>query len=201
MNKENYLTPKETCEILGVHQLSLKNWVKKGKIECIRTPGGKRMYNVTKFLNEQQPKKIEEGKKICYCRVSTRNQKNDLDRQIEFMKNKYPNYEIISEIGSGLNMNRKKLQLIIKMAIEGKINEVVVAHKDRLTRFGFELVENIIKDYSNGKITVINKKDLSPQEEITQDLLSIINVFSARVNGLRKYKTQLKTEISNENNE
>lgn len=202
MNKEHYIAPKETCEILGVHPLSLKNWVKKGKIECIRTPGGKRMYNVSKFLSEQQPQQLqqpkEEGKKICYCRVSTRNQKDDLERQIEFMKQQYPNHEIISEIGSGLNMNRKKLQMIIKLAIDGQINEVVVAHKDRLTRFGFELVENIIKDYSNGRIIVINKKDLSPEQEITQDLLSIINVFSARVNGLRKYKNQIKSSISNE---
>jgi predicted site-specific integrase-resolvase len=105
-----------------------------------------------------------------------------------------PNHEIISEVGSGLNMKRKKLQIIIDEAIQGKINEVVVAHKDRLARFGFELIENIIVNYSHGKVTVLNKAILSPEQEITQDLLSIINVFSARVNGLRKYKKQIKDE-------
>lgn len=91
-------------------------------------------------------------------------------------------------------MTRRKLQKIISLAIEGKIGEVVVAHKDRLVRFGFDMIENIINKYSNGKIIVINNDKLSPEEEITQDLLSIINVFSARVNGLRKYKKQIKKD-------
>lgn len=196
MSKNCYISSKEACKILGVHPLSLRNWDKSGKIECIRTPGGKRLYDINTYLNKQKPKESTDKikLKICYCRVSTRNQKDDLERQIKFMKEKYPEYEIISEIGSGLNMNRKKLQYIIKQAIEGNISEIVVAHRDRLTRFGFELFENIIKDYSKGKITVIDKTELSPEEEITKDLLSILNVFSARVNGLRKYKTQLKTE-------
>jgi len=194
MNHGHYLAPKEACKILGVHYLSLRNWEKKGQIDCIKTPGGKRLYNVEKYLIDQSPNKENTGKKICYCRVSTRNQKDDLERQIKFMQDKYPTHEIISEIGSGLNMNRKKLRGIIKDAIEGKIAEVVVAHRDRLTRFGFELFESIISDYSNGKIIVLNNTILSPEQEITQDLLSIINVFSARVNGLRKYKNQLKEE-------
>ena len=197
LNKK-YVTPKEACKILGVHIISLRNWDKAGKIECIRTPGGKRLYNLEKYLKdhnqtEQEPKEsTKERRNICYCRVSTRNQKDDLERQIEYMKTKYPTYEIIQEIGSGLNMNRRKLQYLIHQAIEGNIQEIIVAHRDRLTRFGFEMIENIVKEYSNGKITVINNKTLSPQEEITQDLLSIMTVFSARVNGLRKYKKEIK---------
>ena len=80
------------------------------------------------------------------------------------------------------------------MAIEGKIEELVAAHKNRLVRFGFELIENIIKTYSDGKIIVVDNEELSPEEEITRDLISIINVFSARVNGLRKYKNQIKND-------
>jgi putative resolvase len=190
MNRDQYISPKKACEILGVHFMTLKNWEKNNDIECIRTLGGKRLYNVNKYLRTQLKDPIKRN--ICYCRVSTRNQKDDLERQISFMKEKYPKHEIFSEIGSGLNMNRKKLLKIVKYAIEGNINEVVVAHKDRLTRFGFELIETIIETYSHGKIIILNDTKLSPQEEITQDLLSIINVFSARVNGLRKYKKQLK---------
>lgn len=189
-----YVSPKEAMRILGCHSLSLKNWEADGKIECIRTPGGKRMYNIKKYLKDNKPSIYSEKINICYCRVSTRNQKNDLQRQIDYMKEKYPEHKIYSEIGSGLNMTRRKLQKIISLAIEGKIGEVVVAHKDRLVRFGFEMIENIINKYSNGKIIVINNDKLSPEEEITQDLLSIINVFSARVNGLRKYKKQLKKD-------
>lgn len=110
------------------------------------------------------------------------------------MKKNYPHHEIISEFGSGLNLNRLKLMNIIRLAIKGEINEVVVAHKDRLARFGFELIETLIKEYSNGKVIVINRKEMSPEEEVTKDLVSIINVFSARINGLRKYKTNKKDD-------
>ena len=188
----NYKTPKEAIKILGVHPLSLKNWESRGKIECIRTPGGKRLYNVDKYLRDQNVIHKTKQLKICYCRVSTKNQKNDLERQIDYMKKKYPTYKIYSEIGSGLNLNRTKLRKIIALAINGEIKELVVAHKDRLARFGFELIENLINKYSNGKVIVINETKLSPEAEITQDLLNIINVFSARVNGLRKYKNQIK---------
>lgn len=200
---EQYVSPKKASEILGVHWMTLKNWENKGYIDSIRTPGGKRMYNVNKYLNQHDTKgnseihRSENKQKslnICYCRVSSRNQLDDLKRQEEYMKKKYPKYDIISEIGSGLNLNRPKLVKIIKLAIDGKINELVVAHKDRLVRFGFELIETLIKDYSNGKIIVINKKTLSPEEEITNDLVSIINVFSARINGLRKYKKIIKND-------
>lgn len=192
MEEQTYVSPKEAKRILGVHSLSLKNWETTGKIECIRTPGGKRMYNVNKYLEKFKHTPKIDKVNICYCRVSTKNQKDDLQRQIDYMKHKYPDYKIYSDIGSGLNLNRNNLNKIINLAIEGKIGEVVVAYKDRLARFGYEMIENIINKYSSGKIIVLNNINLSPEEEITKDLLSIINVFSARVNGLRKYKNKIK---------
>ena len=105
------------------------------------------------------------------------------------MKIKYPNYIIIKDIGSGLNYNRNGLLEIIDKAIKGEINELVIAHKDRLTRFGFELIENIIKKYSKGKIVIVNKQNNeTPTEELTKDIISIMNIYVAKVNGLRKYK-------------
>jgi predicted site-specific integrase-resolvase len=191
---EKYISPKEAVKILGVHWMTLKNWESKGYIDCIKTPSGKRMYNVEKYL--QKFRKLEENTKrrICYCRVSTRGQSNDLERQIDYMKSKYPDYELEYEIGSGLNFNRRKFKKIVDAVIRGDVAEIVVAHRDRLTRFGFDFFENLIKQYSDGKITVINNEKLSPEEEVTMDLLSIINVFSARVNGLRKYEKQIKKE-------
>lgn len=191
---EDYKTPKETSKILGVHWQTLRKWDEKGMIETIRTPGGKRMYNVKKYLesaNIDNPI-VTPKKKICYCRVSSLPQKPDLLRQVDFMKQKYPDYEIIQDIASGLNFNRPGLNKIIKMALNNEIDEVVVSYKDRLCRFGFELIEMIIKESSNGKITVINNTDDSPEEELTKDLVSIINVFSAKLNGMRKYKTTEK---------
>lgn len=112
------------------------------------------------------------------------------------MKEKFPFHEIIKDIGSGLNFNRTGLNKIIEMGISGEINELVIAHKDRLARFGYELIENIIKKYSNGKILIISKEEeKTPYNEITKDILAIMNVYVAKINGLRKYKTDMIGEI------
>ena len=104
----------------------------------------------------------------------------------------YPNHEIIKDIASGLNFKRKGLKKIIKLALDGELEEIVVAYKDRLCRFGFDLIKDLIEEYSYGKIIILNEKKMSPEEELTTDLVSIINVFSARLNGLRKYKKEIK---------
>lgn len=201
---DNFVSGKKASEILGIGRLTLYRWEEKGKLETIRTPGGKRLYNVKKLvrentdINKNKPEKSNNEKirrKICYCRVSSRGQKDDLERQIKYMEEKYPNYEIISDIGSGLNYNRIGLKKIIDEAIEGKIEEIVIAYKDRLCRFGFEMIENIINKYSKGKITILNDVKASPEQELTNDLLQIMNVFGARMNGLRKYKKTIKEGI------
>ena len=114
---ETYKTPKEASKILGVHWQTLRNWDTNGMIDTIRTPGGKRLYNVNKYLLDNN--KIENTnitiirRKVCYCRVSTLGQKSDLVHQVELMKVKYPTYEIIQDIASGLNFNRLGLNKII----------------------------------------------------------------------------------------
>lgn len=196
-----YVGGKQASILLGVHQRTLYLWEEKGLIETIRTPGGKRLYNVSKFIkdkkNEEDEKIVEldeieninEKINIGYVRVSSLSQKDDLERQKRMMIRKYPNHKIIMDIGSGINFNRKGIRQIIKLAIAGKINEVIVAYKDRLTRFGYELLEDLIKEYSNGKIIIINKvDDLEPEEELVKDVLQLMNVFVAKMNGLRKYK-------------
>lgn len=184
-----YVGGKKASQILGVHQRTLYNWEKKGYIETIRTNGGKRLYNVSKYLNDRTKMNNKNKLKICYVRVSSNGQKNDLHRQINFMEQQFPNHIIIKDIGSGINMNRRGLNKIIDYAIDGKIKEVVVAHKDRLSRFGFPLIERLIKKYSNGKIIILDKKTTAtPHEEIVEDVLQIMNVFVAKINGLRKYK-------------
>ena len=190
---------KEASKILGVRQRTLYGWDKKGIIETIRTPGGKRLYNVNKYMkakicetnicnNLDDLDKIEEKLNICYVRVSTNNQKNDLENQKKELEKYYPNYTYIEDIGSGLNFNKRGIRKIIDLAISGKINELVVAYKDRLTRFGFELIEDLIKKYSKGKIIILNNKDkLGPEEELVMDVMAIMNVYVAKLNGLRKY--------------
>ena len=196
----NYLGSKEACQQLGVHPRTLYNWEEKGKIDTIRTPGGKRLYNVEKYIKDQKiiTKNIDENEienenieklKIIYTRVSSISQKDYLERQKNYMQKRYPNHLLIEDIGSGLNFNRRGLRKIIKYAISGKIEEIVVAYKDRLTRFGYELIEDLIKEYSGGKIIILHKnKDLEPEEELVKDMLQIMNIFTAKMNGLRKYK-------------
>jgi len=194
---EEYLSGSKASKVLGVHQRTLYQWDAKKIIETIRTPGGKRLYNVKKYL-EETTKNIEENKeeietiinkeKIIYGRVSSNNQKDDLERQIKILKKYYPKYTLIKDIGSGVNLNRRGLRKIIDLAIEGKIEEVVIVHKDRLCRFGYELIEDLIFKYSNGKITIINEvENKEPKEELVEDVLQIMNIFVAKMNGLIKY--------------
>ena len=196
---ENYKGGKETAKILGVHQRTLYLWEAKGLIETIRTPGNKRLYNVVRFLEDKKCKNNvcenleeldnKEKLKICYVRVSSNNQKDDLERQKKLMIEKYPNYIIVEDIGSGLNLNKRGIKKIIHLAIAGKISELVVAYRDRLTRFGYELIEELIIKYSKGKITVLSENEkLEPEEEVIKDMMVIMNVYVAKMNGLRKYK-------------
>ena len=199
MTSLEYVGGQEASRILGVHQRTLYIWEDKKLIDTIRTPGGKRMYNVNKYINDNKENlkmngnndniNINNKQNICYIRVSSISQKDDLERQRQVMVKKYPSYEIIEDIGSGLNLNKRGIKKIIKLGIEGKINELVIAYKDRLTRFGYELIEEIIKDYSKGKIIVINEtKKLKPEEELVSDVMALMNVYVAKMNGLRKYK-------------
>jgi len=203
MNNQNkYLGKKQALEILGLSGMTLLKLERENKIEVIKTIGGHRKYNVQKYIDDnkkvsepinEKEKEIKttknEKKNICYVRVSTVGQKTDLEHQKEYMLKKYNNFEIIEDIGSGINFNRKGLRKIIKLGIEGKINKLVVAYKDRLTRFGFELIEDLIKEYSNGEIIIENEQEeKEPKEELVDDVLQILNVYTAKMNGLRKYK-------------
>jgi len=120
---DKYVNTRKAREILGVHSMTLRRWEKNGKIEVMRTAGKHRLYNVEKYLRENKKEmdkdefeeiqeKIKEN--ICYVRVSTAGQKDDLERQKKYMKKKYPTYKIIEDIGSGINFNRKGLRKIIK---------------------------------------------------------------------------------------
>ena len=203
---EEFVSGKKASEILGVHQRTLYMWDKKKIIETIRTPGGKRLYNVKKYLlnkdknisnvtqvNNEHINVLIKNKsdkyKIIYARVSSLGQKEDLERQIKLLKDNYPEHKLITDIGSGMNLNRKGLRKIIDGSIKGDIEEVVIMHKDRLCRFGYELIEDLITKYSGGKIIILNNKEKKePKEELVDDVLQIMNIFVAKINGMRKYK-------------
>ena len=130
--------------------------------------------------------------KFIYTRVSTSNQKEDLKNQIEFIK-QYANAkgiivdEIIEDYGSGLNYNRKKWNNLIDQCMDLDIGTIIVTHKDRFIRFGFECFKRFLEKFGI-KIIVVNNESLSPSEELFQDIISILHIFSCRIYGLRKYK-------------
>ena len=127
---------------------------------------------------------------VCYCRVSTHGQSDDLERQVEFMKTRYPDFEIITDIASGINFERKGLQKIIDYAICGRLEKLAICYKDRLCRIGYPLIEHILVKYSNTDIIVEAEKPETVNEEIANDLMQIITVYTAKINGMRSYKKQ-----------
>ena len=187
-----FVTTRVAKKRLGVSEEALRNWADDGSVHSIRTPGGQRLYAITKFIQDRGHSSAEgqkeEGQKICYCRVSSQGQKDDLERQVQYMQERYPEHRIVTDIGSGINFKRKGFRTILGLANRGAVTEVVVAYRDRMCRFAFELVEWIL--HQNGvKFVVLNQKlDSSGNSELAEDLLSIINVFNCRVNGKRKYR-------------
>ena len=183
-----YITSKNACEHFGIHANTLRKWADDGKISHIRSPSGQRLYDVSSV-----GKKVDNRTKICYARVSSASQKEDLERQVLFLKQKYPDYEVVTDVGSGLNFKRKGFRRVLESVLSNSVSEIVVAHRDRLCRFGFELVQWIC-DKSDTKLVVLEQTSLSPTEELTKDLLSIIHVFSCRLYGLRKYSSSIKKD-------
>jgi predicted site-specific integrase-resolvase len=190
-NNGEYVNTKEAKEILRVTADTLRRWDKEGKINTIRTPSGIRLYDkcsIFKILGKTY--NSIERKKIAYCRVSSRKQYDDLQRQKDFFKSNYPDYELVEDIGSGINFKRKGLQTILEQSMHGKVQEVMVAHKDRLCRFAFDLIKWVLLQ-NNTKLVVLNQdNNKSNSEELTEDVLSIIHVFSCREMGKRRYKSE-----------
>ena len=189
-----YVTPREAANALGVNPRTLARWSEDDLIKAIKTEAGQRRYDIAEYLKQKSGKtELARRSTVLYARVSTSSQRDDLKRQTEALTTSYPGGEIITEIGSGLNFRRRKLNTILERIISGDIQCLVVAHKDRLARFGFELIEWLCEKF-DCKLVVLYQKKYSPQAEIVQDMLSVVHCFSSRVYGLRKYEKQLRED-------
>ena len=190
MNNE-YLNTKEAREMLRVTAVTLRKWAREGKIDFIRLPSNERLYNkqsIYNILNITVPIKPKE--KIAYCRVSSIKQNDDLDRQKAFFNSEYPDHRVVTDIGSGINWKRKGFKGILEQAINGDIEQITIAHRDRLCRFAFDLVEWILQLHKV-KLVVLDDPDfISPDKELADDVLSIIHIYSCRKMGKRRYKTK-----------
>lgn len=187
--KPEYVTPAQAAKTLGVSTQTLRNWDKTGKIKVIRTPTGLRRYDLSSIVGKIQ------GTTVIYARVSSYKQREDLDRQADYLQSLYPEAEVIKEIGSGLNYRRQKLKTLLERILSGDVQRLVVAHKDRLARFGFDLFR-FLCEFNSCELVVCDNASLSPEREMVEDILAIVHVFSCRLYGLRKYKKQIKEDKS-----
>ena len=182
----NHVPPRIAATRLGVSTKTLERWLDAGKIKAIITPGGQRRYDIDSVIDPQ----LRSRATVLYARVSSRAQKPDLVTQIDFLQSRYPGCEVIQDIGSGLNYKRKGFLSLLERILSNDVGLVVIAHKDRLCRFGFDLVSWIC-NRQKCEILVLNQTNLSPEREMLEDILAIIHVFSCRLYGLRKYKKQI----------
>lgn len=197
-----YLSINKVAKQLNKSAQTLRNWEKTGElIPAYKTKSGYRYYTeeqINKLLGIEEKERVTIG----YCRVSSRKQQDDLERQTENMRNylcaKGYKFEIITDIGSGINYNKVGLNILLDKVIKGEVDKVVVLHKDRLLRFGFELVENLCKRYGTS-IEVVDNTPKTEEQELVEDLVQIITVFSCKLQGKRANKMKkVIAELRNE---
>jgi len=196
------LTINEAAEVLGVSTSTLRRWEKEGKLNADeRTRGNQRRYKLSSLrpmVRKFDSCKSEELATIAYARVSSNDQKQDLIRQEEMLslycsKNGW-SFEIIKDLGSGMNYKKKGLKELISRILDGDIGRLVLTHKDRLLRFGSELIFSIC-EMKNIEVVIINQgEDTSFEEDLAKDVLEIITVFSARLYGSRSHKNKKMIE-------
>ncbi|MFR4817731.1 MAG: IS607 family transposase [Blautia stercoris] len=191
--------PGDFAELLGVSVKTLQRWDREGILKANRTPTDRRYYTYDQYLQFKGIKtKNDNRETVIYARVSTRNQKEDLQNQVTFLR-QFCNAkgmivdQCIEEYGSGLSYNRKKWNQLLEEVMEQKIKTIVVTHQDRFIRFGYDWFERFCEKFHT-TIVIVNNEELSPQEELVQDMISILHVFSCRLYGLRKYKNQIKRD-------
>ena len=193
MNK--LMTISEASRELGVSVSTLRRWDKSGQLAAEKTASGHRRYDISKLKpNSYRIFKQEERKTVAYARVSGQDQKNDLERQKQVLElycaKQGWTFDIVSDLGSGMNYHKKGLKKLLNGIINGNIGRLVVTHKDRLLRFGAELVFAVC-EAKNVEVVILNQgEDASFEEDLAKDVLEIITVFSARLYGSRSRKNK-----------
>ena len=197
-NITNY-KPKDFAELIGVSVKTLQRWDREGVLKANRTPTNRRYYTYNQYLQFKGIEKADDKRRVViYARVSTKNQEDDFRNQVSFLR-QFCNArgmivdQCVEDYGSGLNYNRKKWNDLLDDVMEQKVKTIVVTHKDRFVRFGYDWFEKFCMKFHT-EIIVVNNDDFSPQEELVQDIVSILHVFSCRLYGFRKYKKQIEED-------
>ncbi len=190
-----YYSAKSVRLMLGVTAQTLRNWDREGKLKpAYVKSNGYRYYSEDSILSYTQERKTKKDLNVVgYARVSSKKQSDELERQVNniktYLDSKYSDYEIITDIGSGINYTKPGLKKLVEKINKKEVDLIVVLYKDRLLRFGFELVE-YFAELNNVKIEVLDKIDKNQDQELVEDLVQIITVFSCKIQGKRKTKTK-----------
>lgn len=185
----------QAAKELGVSVDTLRRWEAAGKIEAERTPGGHRRYDLAKLRHIVPRQAPSPRLTLAYARVSSPDQKSDLATQVALLESFCSangwTYEVLQDLGSGLDYQKSGLRQLIKRICTGEVGRLVLTHKDRLLRFGSELIFALCEEFGV-EVVIINRGDrpLSFEAELVQDVLEIITVFSARLYGSRSHKNR-----------
>ena len=186
-----YVKAAEYSKRFKVHPQTLRRWAAAGKVAYKRTPGGIRLYELPPepaagVADGGEPQPRQQKEKVVYARVSSAKQKDDLQRQADFLCSRFPGHRLVADIGSGVNWKREGLLSLLDASHRGDLQEIVVASRDRLCRFAFDLLAVVFRQRGT-KLVVLDAADASPEQELSDDLLSIVQIFCCRRNGKRRY--------------
>ena len=188
------------AEMIGKSVKTLQRWDREGILVAYRSPSKRRYYTHTQYLEYIGETKKSDKVNAVYARVSTKNQKDDLENQLQFMKTfcekeGIPISLVYSDYGSGLNYRRKNWNRLIDDCFDGKISKIYISYEDRFIRFGYDWICDLLKRLCGVDIICVKSVVTSPEEELVKDLVSIIHGFSCRIYGLKKYKSKIEREF------
>ena len=191
---ERLLRPKEVCQLLGISYSTLLRWIREGKIRAVTTEGGK--YRIPYSEVKKYLERREETRAVIYARVSSADQKEDLERQVNYLTNYatakgYKVVEVLKDVASGLNTGRKGLLKLFKLVESRSVDVVLVTYKDRLTRFGFEYLEEFFSAMGTHIEVVFGEEPKDATQELVEDLISIMTSFAGKIYGMRSHKKTL----------
>ena len=192
---ERLYTLKEACLLLGLHPRTIQKWDKQGKIRVVRTLGGRRRIPESEIRRLQGERGIRSI--IGYARVSSATQRDDLERQVEYLRWRGVQ-EVVTDIGSGLNEKRRGFLRLLDRVLHNEVDKVVVLYENRLTRFGFDTLRRVFEAHGT-TIEVLNQVEMkSPQQELVEDLITTISHFSGKMYGMRSHKHREVVERAEE---
>ena len=191
---ERLLRPKEACQLLGISYSTLLQWIREGKIRAVTTEGGK--YGIPYSEVRKYLERRDESRAVIYARVSSADQKEDLERQINYLTNYatakgYKVVEVLKDVASGLNTQRKGLLKLFKLVENRSVDVVLITYKDRLTRFGFKYLEELFSAMGTRIEVVFGEELKDATQELVEDLISIITSFAGKIYGMRSHKKTL----------